>query len=126
LIPTPIRHVFSTIRKHQVQALLMGSLSCVFYGAAQFSRDVDSALLAAEENFARLRVATPFTFAWSFQHDAQKGFNSGPIILPPSFCRSVWALVAPGCCTNRQDHGGQNDGAKEAGVLGLTYLGSGC
>ncbi len=35
LIPTPIRQVLSTIRKHQVQALLMGGQACVFYGAAQ-------------------------------------------------------------------------------------------
>jgi hypothetical protein len=30
-----------TIQKHQVQALLMGGQACVFYGAAQFSKDVD-------------------------------------------------------------------------------------
>jgi hypothetical protein len=35
----------------------MGGQACVFYGAAQFSKDVDLALLAAEENFARLRAA---------------------------------------------------------------------
>jgi hypothetical protein len=57
LIPTPIRQVLSTIRKHQVQALLMGGQACVFYGAAQFSKDVDLALLAAEANFTRLRAA---------------------------------------------------------------------
>ena len=57
MIPTPIRQVLSTIRKHQVQALLMGGQACVFYGAAQFSKDVDFALLADEENFARLLAA---------------------------------------------------------------------
>jgi len=57
LIPTPIRQVLSTIRKHQVQALLMGGQACVFYGAAQFSKDVDLTLLAAAENFARLLAA---------------------------------------------------------------------
>ena len=35
----------------------MGGQACVFYGAAQFSKDVDLALPAAEENFARLRAA---------------------------------------------------------------------
>jgi hypothetical protein len=35
----------------------MGGQACVFYGAAQFSRDVDLVLLADEENFARLRSA---------------------------------------------------------------------
>ncbi|MBI2946600.1 MAG: hypothetical protein HYY23_03075 [Verrucomicrobia bacterium] len=57
MIPTPIRQVLSTIRKHQVQALLMGGQACVFYGAAQFSKDVDLALLAEDENFTRLRKA---------------------------------------------------------------------
>ena len=57
MIPTPIRQVLSTIRKHQVRALLMGGQACVFYGAAQFSRDIDLALLASEENFARVLAA---------------------------------------------------------------------
>jgi hypothetical protein len=57
LIPTPIRQVLSTIRKHQVQALLIGGQACVFYGAAQFSKDIDLVLLAADENFSRLLEA---------------------------------------------------------------------
>ena len=57
MIPTPIRQVLSTIRKHRVQALLMGGQACVFYGAAQFSKDVDLVLFASEENFSRLRAA---------------------------------------------------------------------
>src|SRR5437016_5761483 len=32
----------------------MGGQACVFYGAAQFSKDVDLVLLASEENFSRL------------------------------------------------------------------------
>ena len=35
----------------------MGGQACVFYGAAQVSKDVDLVLLAQEENFARLRAA---------------------------------------------------------------------
>jgi len=35
----------------------MGGQACVFYGATQFSRDVDLALLASEENFSRLLAA---------------------------------------------------------------------
>ena len=35
----------------------MGGQACVFYGAAQFSKDVDLALLASEENFSRLLSA---------------------------------------------------------------------
>ena len=57
MIPTPIRQVLSIFRKHQVQALLMGGQACVFYGAAQFSKDIDFTLLADEENYARLRMA---------------------------------------------------------------------
>ncbi|MBM3881273.1 MAG: hypothetical protein FJ387_16370 [Verrucomicrobia bacterium] len=57
MIPTPIRQVLSTIRKHQVQALLMGGQACVFYGAAQFSKDVDLAILADPENYTRLHAA---------------------------------------------------------------------
>lgn len=57
MIPTPIQQVLSTIQKHQVQALLMGGQACVFYGAAQFSKDVDFLLLASEENFTGLRSA---------------------------------------------------------------------
>jgi hypothetical protein len=35
----------------------MGGQACVFYGAAQVSKDVDFVLLAQEENFSRLRAA---------------------------------------------------------------------
>lgn len=35
----------------------MGGQACVFYGAAQFSKDIDFAVLGEEENFERLRVA---------------------------------------------------------------------
>ena len=55
--PTPIRQVLSTMQKHQVQALLMGGQACVFYGAAQFSKDIDLLLLADEANFAGLQSA---------------------------------------------------------------------
>ena len=39
------------------QGLASGGQACVFYGAAQFSKDVDLALLASEENFSRLLAA---------------------------------------------------------------------
>ena len=55
MIPTPILTVLSTFRKNGVQALLMGGQACVFYGAAQVSKDVDLALLAEPANIARLR-----------------------------------------------------------------------
>ena len=57
MIPTPIRRVLSTIQKHRVQALLMGGQACVFYGAAQFSKDVDFLVLASDANFAELHKA---------------------------------------------------------------------
>ncbi len=57
MIPSPILKVLSTIREHQVQALLMGGQACVFYGAAEFSRDTDLAILSSSENLERLQRA---------------------------------------------------------------------
>ena len=57
LIRNPILKVLSSIRTHRVQALLMGGQACVFYGAAEFSRDTDLAILASSENLARLQKA---------------------------------------------------------------------
>jgi len=57
LIPNPIRKVLSSIRKHRVRALLMGGQACVFYGAAEFSRDTDLAILADDQNLSRLKAA---------------------------------------------------------------------
>jgi hypothetical protein len=57
LIPTPIRQVLFTIQTNGVQALLMGGQACVFYGAAQVSKDVDLLLLAEEDNISRLLAA---------------------------------------------------------------------
>jgi hypothetical protein len=55
LIRNPILKVLSSIRQHRVKALLMGGQACVFYGAAEFSRDTDLAILASSENLARLK-----------------------------------------------------------------------
>lgn len=57
MIPNPIQKVLSTMAAHQVQALLMGGQACVFYGAAEFSRDTDYVLLAEPENLRRLDAA---------------------------------------------------------------------
>ena len=51
----PILKVLSLIRRHRVRSLLMGGQACVFYGAAEFSRDTDLAVLASSENLARLK-----------------------------------------------------------------------
>src|SRR5690606_31049297 len=45
------------MRRHGVRALLMGGQACVFYGAAEYSRDMNFALLADERNLLRLRKA---------------------------------------------------------------------
>jgi hypothetical protein len=45
------------MHRHQVQALLMGGQACVFYGAAQFSKDVDFVILANPDNYTRLHAA---------------------------------------------------------------------
>jgi len=45
------------MRAHRVRALLMGGQACVFYGAAEFSRDTDFAIIADAANLARLRKA---------------------------------------------------------------------
>ncbi len=55
--PNPIVRVLSVFLKHQVKALLIGGQACIFYGAAEFSRDVDYAILANPENLLRLKSA---------------------------------------------------------------------
>ncbi len=57
MIPSPIRKALSTIRRHQVAHLLMGGQACVLYGAAEFSRDLDLALLPDPTNLGRLETA---------------------------------------------------------------------
>ena len=57
MIQSPIGKVLSTIRKHRVRALLMGGQACILYGAAEFSRDVDLAVLASARNLDRLQQA---------------------------------------------------------------------
>ncbi len=57
MIPSPILKALSTIRKHRVDHLLMGGQACVLYGAAEFSRDLDIAILPDPTNLDRLRGA---------------------------------------------------------------------
>jgi hypothetical protein len=57
LIPNPILKVLSSMAAYKVRCLLMGGQACVFYGAAEFSRDSDFAILADAENLDRLRGA---------------------------------------------------------------------
>lgn len=57
MIPNPIHKVLSTFQSFEVRALLMGGQACVFYGAAEFSRDTDFALHSDPANLGRLRGA---------------------------------------------------------------------
>jgi hypothetical protein len=57
LIPIPILKVLSSFQKTSVQALLMGGQACVLYGAAEFSRDTDFAILAEPKNLEALQAA---------------------------------------------------------------------
>lgn len=57
MILNPIHKVLSSIARHQVRALLMGGQACILYGAAEFSRDMDFAILASPANLAQLRAA---------------------------------------------------------------------
>jgi len=53
---SPIHKALSIFRKHRVRALLMGGQACILYGAAEFSRDIDLAVLADEKNLSRLQA----------------------------------------------------------------------
>ncbi len=57
LIPNPTRAALSSMRKNGVQALLMSGQACVLYGAAEFSKDVDFAVLLGAANLAHLKTA---------------------------------------------------------------------
>lgn len=57
MIRSPIHKVLSTLCTHRVRYLLMGGQACIFYGAAEFSRDCDIALLCEPDNLARLQAA---------------------------------------------------------------------
>lgn len=57
MIPNRIQKVLSSIATHRVQCLLMGGQACVLYGAAEFSRDADFAIVADADNLGRLQRA---------------------------------------------------------------------
>ena len=52
---SPIPKVLSTFLKHKVKALLIGGQACILYGAAEFSRDIDLAIMVSPENLEELR-----------------------------------------------------------------------
>ena len=49
MIPSPILKVLSTLLCQMVRHLLFGGQACVWYGAAEFSRDCDVVILVNEE-----------------------------------------------------------------------------
>lgn len=57
MIPNPIHKVLSTLCTHEVRYLLMGGQACVFYGAAEFSRDCDIVIVCDSQNLERLQAA---------------------------------------------------------------------
>jgi hypothetical protein len=54
---SPILKALSSIRTSGAKTLLMGGQACIFYGAAEFSRDLDLFVLAEPENLHRLIFA---------------------------------------------------------------------
>jgi hypothetical protein len=70
LTQNPILKVLSTFRNCAVRSLLMGGQACILYGAAEFSRDTDFAVLHSEENLERLRSAL-------------RELAASPIFVPP-------------------------------------------
>ncbi len=84
----------------------MGGQACVFYGPAQFSKDVDLALPASEENFSRLLAAL--------------GELSAKRIAVPRFDP---ALLARGHAVHFRCQGGEADGRR--GPLAVVPVASG-
>jgi hypothetical protein len=57
VIPIQILRVLSTIQRFDVPALLMGGQACVLYGAAEYSRDLDLAVLATDSTLPKFSTA---------------------------------------------------------------------
>ena len=70
MTPSPIRRVLSVLRKHRVRALLMGGQACILYGAAEFSRVVDVAVLGSHPGWRDRRDRS----------DVHHGYNVGLIL----------------------------------------------
>lgn len=52
-----IPRALSTLLKHKVKALLIGGQACILYGAAEFSRDIDLAIMLSSDNLENLKSA---------------------------------------------------------------------
>jgi hypothetical protein len=75
LNPSPILKALSSIRRSGARTLLMGGQACVFYGAAEFSRDLDLLILAGAGNLARVASAME---ALEARQIAVPGFDERP------------------------------------------------
>lgn len=53
-LPPDIQHVFAAFARSKVKCLLMGGQACVQYGAAEFSKDIDFAILCDDDNLHAL------------------------------------------------------------------------
>lgn len=53
----PIPRALFTLLKHKVKALLIGGQACILYGAAEFSRDIDLAIMVSSDNLENLKSA---------------------------------------------------------------------
>ncbi|MDI6752475.1 MAG: hypothetical protein QME07_06485 [bacterium] len=54
MIQSPIPRALSTFLKYKVNALLIGGQACILYGAAEFSRDIDLAIMVSSSNLENL------------------------------------------------------------------------
>lgn len=52
---SPILKALSILFTSKIRALLMGGQACILYGAAEFSRDIDLAILVSAENLNELQ-----------------------------------------------------------------------
>ena len=57
MIQSPIPRALSTFLKYKINALLIGGQACILYGAAEFSRDIDFAVMVSPQNLENLRSA---------------------------------------------------------------------
>lgn len=134
-MPSPTRIVLSSMREHGVRYLLMGGQACILYGAAEFSRDTDIAVLAEPENLERLRgaltglqahvLAVPPFEAQYLERGHAVHFECGPASAAPGMRVDVMASmrnVPPfaECWTRRSTYELDDLGPVE--VLGLEDL----
>lgn len=52
----PIHKVLSLMQKLQLKALVMGGQACIFYGGAEYTKDLDLVVLVDETNLKRIQI----------------------------------------------------------------------